>query len=111
NRVFEHLVSYRDSQFSLTGSGPAMQVAGEIVSWDLFALLRVQPELGRGFRSTEESPGTHVVVLSHQLWRDRFSGDAEIVGKPVAINGRLYTVVGVAPSGFRFPEQNPDVCL
>src|SRR5207245_1666576 len=49
NRVFEHLVCYRDSGFTLTDSLPAIEVMGEIVSWDLFPMLGVQPELGRGF--------------------------------------------------------------
>jgi macrolide transport system ATP-binding/permease protein len=49
NRVFDHLVSYRDARFTLTDSLPAIQVAGEIVSWDLFPLLGMQPQLGRGF--------------------------------------------------------------
>ena len=68
NRVFEHLVSYRDAAFTLTDSLPAIQVVGEIVSWDLFPLLGIQPERGRGFRPEEEQPGTHVAVLSHALW-------------------------------------------
>ncbi|HEY3835646.1 MAG TPA: ABC transporter permease [Bryobacteraceae bacterium] len=111
NRVFEHLVSYRDSNFSLTGSDPAIQVPGEIVAWDLFALLRVQPVLGRGFLPDEERPGTHVVVLSYDLWQSRFNSDATIIGRTTGVNGRPYTVVGVAPSGFHFPEDSPEVKL
>src|SRR5205085_7125298 len=57
NRVFEHLVSYRDERFTLTDSLPAIQVPGEIVS---FPLLGVQPALGRGFLPEEEKPGIHV---------------------------------------------------
>src|SRR5262245_7367287 len=60
NRVFEHLVSYRDASFTLTDSLPAISVAGEIVSWDMFEMLGIQPALGRGFRPEEERPGTHV---------------------------------------------------
>jgi hypothetical protein len=111
NRVFEHLVSYRDQRFTLTDSLPAIQVAGEIVSWDLFPLLGVQPELGRGFLSEEEKPGTHVAVLSHALWKSRFGGDPGILEKHIPINGRLFTVAGVAPAGFQFPVDNPAVQL
>lgn len=111
NRVFEHLVSYRDSRFTLTDSLPAIQVAGMIVSWDLFQLLDVQPELGRGFLPEEEARGTNVAVLSHSLWKSRFGGDREILGQRVRINGAPFTVVGVAPAGFEFPVDNPSVDL
>jgi putative ABC transport system permease protein len=111
NRVFEHIVSYRESAFTLTDPGPALQVNGEIVSWDLFALLRIQPELGRGFRPEEEIPGTHVAVLSYELWRSRFQSDRDVVNRSVVINGRPFRIVGVAPLGFHFPVESPEVGL
>jgi putative ABC transport system permease protein len=103
NDVFEHLVSYRDTQFTLTGVQSALQVTGEIVSWDLFPLLGVPLEHGRGFLPEEERPGHHVVVLSHELWISRFAGDARVIGSAIAMNGRPFTVIGVTPEGFRFP--------
>jgi len=111
NRVFEHLVSYRDERFTLTDSLPAIQVPGEIVSWDLFPLLGVQLALGRGFLPEEERPGTHVAVLSHDLWVSRFGADRGILRRPVRINGRTFLVVGVAPAGFQFPVDSPPVQL
>ena len=111
NRVFEHLVCYRDSRFTLSDSEPPIRVAGEIVSWDLFAALGVQPVLGRGFRAGDEAPGKHVVVLSHRLWQSRFGGDPAILARPIRINGKLYTVAGVAPAGFQFPVELPEVEL
>lgn len=111
NRVFDHLVSYHDSRFTLSDSLPAIQVTGEIVSWDLFPLLGIQPELGRGFLAEEEKPGASVVVLSHSLWKSRFGGGKDILGRAVRINGRPFTVVGVAPAGFQFPVGVPSVQL
>ena len=111
NRVFDALVSYRGAQFTLTGSVPPVPVAGEIVSWNLFPLLRVQPVLGRGFRPEEEQPGTHVAVLSHALWTSRFGGDEGIPGEPIYLDGTPFTVVGVAPEGFQFPVDAPVVDL
>jgi putative ABC transport system permease protein len=105
NRVFEHLVSYRDAGFTLADSLPAVQVTGMIVSWDLFQAVGVQPELGRGFLREEEKPGTHVAVLSHRLWKSRFAGDRGIAGRAIRMNGTLFTVVGVAPAGFQFPAE------
>src|SRR5713226_2790347 len=107
NRVFEHLVCYRDAGFTLTDSLPAIQVMGEIAAWDLFPMLGVQPDLGRGFLPEEEKPGTHVVALSHGLWKSRFAGDKGIMGRAIRINGILFTVVGVAPAGFQFPADAP----
>jgi len=110
-RVFDHLVCYRGSRFTLTDSMPAMQVSGAIVSWDFFPTLGVQPALGRGFVKEEEKPGVHVAVLAESLWRSRFASDPQIVGKTVRINGNPFTVVGVAPRGFQFPMDAPDVQL
>ncbi len=111
NRVFQHLVCYRDAGFTLTDSLPAIQVVGAIVSWDLFPMLGVQTELGRGFLPEEENPGTHVVVLSHGLWKSRFAGDKGILGRAIRINGMPFTVVGVAPAGFQFPADTRAVEL
>jgi putative ABC transport system permease protein len=106
NRVFEHLVCYRDARFALTDSLPPIQVAGQIVSWDLFPMLRIQPQLGRGFLPDEERPGVQVTVLSHSLWKSRFGGDPAILGRRIRLNGKPFTVVGVAPAGFRFPAED-----
>src|SRR5262245_59253663 len=103
NHVFEHLVSYRDEELGLSGAGEPINLRAQIVSWDLFPALRVQTALGRGFLPEEEQAGRRVVVLSHQLWTDRFGADPSIVGKSVALNRQPYTVVGVAPRGFNFP--------
>ncbi len=111
NHAFERLVSYRDAPFTLTDSHPPLQVQGEIVSWDLFPLLGMAPERGRGFRPDEERPGTQVVVLSHALWMSRFGGDGAVVGRAIPLNGTLFTVVGVAPRGFQFPLDVPGVQL
>jgi predicted permease len=111
NRVFEHMVTYHDNQFTLTGSGRPLHLDGELVSWDLFPLLGLQPALGRGFRPAEENPGMHVVILSHKFWLSKFAGDARIVGRTLALDQHLYTVIGVAPKGFVFPADNPSIQL
>src|SRR5438876_12133967 len=58
NHVFEHLVTYRDDQFALTGFGEPMHLDGETVTWDLFPLLGVRPTLGSGFLPGEGAAGT-----------------------------------------------------
>jgi len=103
NKVFEHIVSYRDEQFSLTGVGEPFHLRGEIVSWDLFPVLGVPPVIGRGFLPAEEERGQRVLVISHRLWRERFGEDPTVVGRSVTIDGQPHTIVGVAPAGFSFP--------
>jgi putative ABC transport system permease protein len=106
NRVFEHIVSYRDSEFSLTGFEQPVQLRGAVVSWDLFPLLQVQPVPGRGFLASEEDPGQRSVILSHELWKARFAGDTAIIGRPITLDRQPYAVVGIAPEAFNFPVGN-----
>jgi predicted permease len=80
----------------------AERVYGSLVSGNFFDVLRTGMGLGRGFtRAEDEAPGrAPVVVLSHGLWQRRYAGDAAIVGQTIPINGKPYTVVGVAPADF-----------
>jgi predicted permease len=80
------------------------RVLGQVVSANFFAVLGVQPYLGRMFLSQEDrdDPGGYpIAVISHRLWRSYFRGDAEVVGKVVRVNGRQLTLAGVAPPDFR----------
>jgi predicted permease len=72
------------------------------VSADYFDVVRVQPSIGRPFGRNDETEAP-VVVLSHALWKDKFSGDPSAVGKSLTMNGRSYTVAGVMPDGFADP--------
>lgn len=103
NHTLEHLVSYRDAAFTLTGLERPIQVDGEIVSYDLVQALGVRPELGRGFAPEEEKAGSKVILISHGLWASQFGADKNIVGQAVRLSGNLYTIVGVMPASFRFP--------
>ena len=85
------------------GTDQAEVVLGELVTGNYFTLLGVKPFLGRSFLPEEDqTPGQHpVVVISHELWRTRFGADPHLVGEMVRINSESYTVIGVAPAGFR----------
>jgi predicted permease len=88
------------------GGGEAERLSGADVSWNLFQILGVQPALGRQFLREEDSPGRHYeTIISHGLWQRRFGGDSTIVGKPIQLDGRPWTVVGVMPPGFHFPDR------
>ena len=111
NHVFEHLVTSRDTNLALTGVGTPVQLDGEMVTWDLFPALGIQPQLGRGFLQSEEAAGSHVAVLSHALWQRQFGGDPGIVGRTITLDRKPYTVVGVAPPSFSFPVNEPNIQL
>jgi putative ABC transport system permease protein len=111
NGAFDRLVSYRDTSMGLSGAGAAINVPTEIVSWDLFDVLRVQPLAGRGFRPEEEARGQRAVILGYRLWQEKFAADSSIVGRTIALDRERYTVVGVAPRDFAFPVEKPDVQL
>ncbi|HXT41233.1 MAG TPA: ABC transporter permease [Candidatus Angelobacter sp.] len=104
--VFEKFGVYSGSNFTLTGAGEPVRLAGAMMSSDVFAALRVQPEIGRVFGEDEDKPGgPPVAVIGHALWQNRFGGDAGIVNKTINLNGKAYTILGVMPAGFEFPNK------
>lgn len=105
NHSFSSLAECRDNTFTLTGTGEPKHLDGEVVSGDFFKVLGVAPALGRGIVRDDEKVGTHVVVLSHELWRNVFSSDPAVVGRGITIDDKRYTVIGVMPAGFQFPIQ------
>jgi predicted permease len=75
-------------------------------SANLFHLLGVTPQLGPGFAKEEAlfHRTDLQIVISDRLWRTRYSADPDLIGKQLSLNGRPFTVVGVMPPGFRFPD-------
>jgi len=110
NRSFEDIAAYyRDSGFSsvtLTSGGEPELVQGAFVSADLFALMGIEPALGRVFSSSEETQRARVVVLSHRLWMKSFGGSADAIGKTIRIDGLLSLIIGVMPTTFEFPARD-----
>jgi putative ABC transport system permease protein len=103
---FQGLAAIDTTGITLTGQGAAARLEGAEVSASFFDVLRVRPLHGRGFLAGENEPGrTRVAVLGHQLWRDRFGADPSVVGRTISLNRQSYSVVGVAPPGFRYPEE------
>ena len=84
---------------SIGGTGEPERVWGQAATSNFFNVTQLRMALGRGFLPTEEQ--SPVIVLSNRLWQHRFAADPNILGKPVTLSGRPYTVVGVAPPTFR----------
>ena len=83
---------------SISGFGDPERIWGQAATANFFDVAQVPMSHGRGFLPAEEK--LQVIVLGHRLWQRRFGSDPAILGKPVTLSGRTYTVVGVAPVGF-----------
>jgi predicted permease len=104
NRVFSGLAAYSSDaeRVSWRVGGETALVYGQLVSGNFFSVLGVKPVLGPGFLPEEDQVPlrTPVIVLSHAFWQNRLGSDIWIIGKTLVLNGRSFTVVGVAPAGF-----------
>ena len=91
--------------FILAGDGEPEPMQGMYVSANLFELLQVTPEKGRGFTADEDrTGGPPVVIISRALWERRFAADPNVIGKTMSVSGTTSTVVGVMPAQFQFLE-------
>ena len=105
-RSFEALGAYAGTGFTLTGRGEPEFVMGQMISAELLEVLDVPPLAGRPFRPDENEGGRdQVMLLSYGLWQRRYAGDPGIVGQTITANGKPYTVVGVMPAAFEFPQE------
>ncbi len=97
-RAFESLAAFQGATWTLTDQGEPVSLHGTRVEPGYFGLLGISPILGRTFLPDEAKSGAPpVVALGYDLWRTRFGGDPEILGRPVTLEGTPRTVVGVLP--------------
>jgi putative ABC transport system permease protein len=103
-RSFEGLAAFYTGTVNISGTEKPERYDGAFITANAFRLLRTRALLGRTFREGEDAPGAEpVIVLGYALWRDRYAGDRNIVGKTVRANGEPMMVVGVMPEKFEFP--------
>lgn len=114
NHTFTTLALVRGSRVLLSGSGgqlPEKLDSGEF-SWDLLPTLGVQPALGRNFTQSEDNPSANgTALLSWGLWKRRFGGDPQILNRTINIDARPFTVIGVMPASFSFPDASTQLWL
>jgi putative ABC transport system permease protein len=102
-KSFEQIAAYRFDAADLTGNGEPERLDACFVSADLFTTLGVAPALGRAFTPSEDTAGgAQAVILSDGLWRRRFGGDPQVMGRTLTLVGQSRTVIGIMPPGFRF---------
>jgi predicted permease len=104
SRAMEIAAISAGSEVNLTGQGEASRFFGSKASPNFLSVLGSQVAMGRSFKPGEEFPGRdRVVIISHSMWKDRFGGDASILGRFIRLNGVEREIVGVMPAGFSYP--------
>jgi predicted permease len=99
-------------EYNLTHVGDPVRLGGSPVSAEFFAVLGARPELGRTFVSGEDTAGNdRYVVLSHDLWEQRFGGNPNVIGRSIELEGISREITGVMPANFRFPSAKTQVWI
>lgn len=100
----ESAAGFQVADMNLVHGQGAVRVRIAETTADFFAVLGVEPRIGRAFASDEDLPARDsVTILSDALWQQMFGGDPRVLGSVVTINGTPMTVIGVAPPGVDFP--------
>ena len=106
SHTFEQMAAYGDAGFSLSVGDEPVPVSGATVSADFFSVLRSNAKQGRTFSSEEDQPGRNqVVVISHGLWQRAFGANPNLIGQALILNSQSYTVIGIMPAEFQFPQE------
>jgi len=106
NTVFENLAAIKQTTSNLALSDHAERIDLAQTNANFFDVFGVKPQYGRLFIPQDEQAGHEpVVVVSNALWQRRFGSDPSLVGKPITLDGKNYTVAGVAPAGFQYPDK------
>ncbi|HEY6414166.1 MAG TPA: ABC transporter permease [Edaphobacter sp.] len=109
---FEDMAAWQHWSFNLSGEHDELPEVARAVagSWNLFHVLGVEPALGRTFRESEDRVGGDAVaMLTWSFFQRRFDGDPSVIGRQIRLDAKQYTIIGVLPSWFTYPE--PEVQL
>lgn len=112
NKTFQHLALIDESDYNLSSSNGQMpeHIEAEICSWAALPLLGVQPAYGRLFTEGDDRWGVpETTVLTWGFWKRRYGGDPDILGRTILLDAKPFTVIGILPSWFSYP--NPRVQL
>ncbi|HEY7924184.1 MAG TPA: ABC transporter permease [Vicinamibacteria bacterium] len=99
-RAFEGMALYRGRSFTLVGQGEPRAILAAAVGAGFFEILEARPALGRVFRADEDTPAARVVLVSHEFWKARLGGAADVLARSLKLNGEPYAIVGVMPQAF-----------
>lgn len=100
NHSFAYLGAFRSDDFNMTGVGEPERLHAHMISAEFFPALGLTPLLGRNFRPEEDRAGAGpVAILSDGIWKRKFGSSREVLGTSITLNGKVYTIIGVAPGG------------
>jgi predicted permease len=103
---FADMAMFIPNTYNLTGTGEPAKLPGVRTTANVFAVIGMQPILGRTLDVVDEQPDAPpVVVVSERVWRSRFGADPNVIGRTIALNGANHTLVGVVPPDFQFPDK------
>lgn len=112
NTVFDDMGGFSTTSVNLVGQGEPTRIGVTSVTGGLFSVLRIPPLLGRWIAPADDQKGASLtVVLSYGLWERAFGGDSTILGRKLNLDGTPYTVIGVMPPKFRFPDQETELWI
>jgi predicted permease len=105
-RSFVQMAIKQARSYNLSGPGQLPEVAeAELSSWNLLPMLGVHPVAGRLFIATDDRPDANAtVILTEGMWKRRYGGDRSIIGRTIELDSKPYTVVGILPAWFRYPD-------
>ena len=102
---FASMTAFEPKSFSSASENTAVRVAGARVDGNFFSTLQSFPEVGRAIGPEDDRPAhNNVVIISHALWQSMFAGSAQILTKPLRLDGGLYQIIGVMPPEFGYPH-------
>jgi predicted permease len=103
-KLFEGIAVWDEATFNLSEGGSAERIEGAWVTHDFGNVLRINPLIGRMFSADEDKPGgSPVVVIGEGLWRERFGGKQDVLGKTLKLDGVSRNIIGVMPAAAAFP--------
>ncbi|MGH9605031.1 MAG: ABC transporter permease [Terracidiphilus sp.] len=102
-RSFAGLGGFQQTGYELTGAGAPAQIGAARLTASVFPTLGVSPLMGRVFTQKEDTDHVQVAVIGYSLWRSRFDGDPNVLGRKIELNRKTYQIIGVMPRNFEFP--------
>ena len=107
---FQRMAAVRWRYYDLTSPGSPEHLLGAGISSSFLDTLDAKLPFGRNFSSQEDQPGgAPVVIISNDLWKNRFAGNPQAVGKAVTLSGVDYTIIGILPRRFHFGDERADI--
>ena len=107
--MFSSMAIFRNREYELSDIDPPERIMGIRATAALFETLGVKPAMGTVYSRADDEAGKPVAVISHRLWKRKFGGDPNILGRAIRIDRRPYTVIGVMPERFSFPNRGPEL--